>query len=67
LGNISRIPYYLASLRIPPDYCVWALSIRIGGNTARVMCPDGEGPGFVADKVGVEAGNGKVIGTLFQH
>jgi hypothetical protein len=24
------------------------------------MCPDGEGPGFVADKVGVEAGNGKV-------
>jgi hypothetical protein len=25
------------------------------------MCPDGEGPGFVADKVGVEGANGKVI------
>jgi hypothetical protein len=25
------------------------------------MCPDGEGPGFVADKVGVEGADGKVI------
>jgi hypothetical protein len=28
---------------------------------ACIMCPDGEGPGFVADKVGVEGANGKVI------
>jgi hypothetical protein len=25
------------------------------------MCPDGEGPGFVADKVGMEGADGKVI------
>ena len=25
------------------------------------MCPDGEGPGFVADKAGVERANGKVV------
>ena len=28
---------------------------------ARIVCPDGEGPGFVADKVGVEGAGGKVI------
>ena len=28
---------------------------------ARIMCPDGAGPGFVADKVGVEGADGKVI------
>jgi len=28
---------------------------------ARIMCPDGEGPGFVADKVGVEGADGKVV------
>ena len=28
---------------------------------AFVMCPDGEGPRFVADKVGVEGANGKVV------
>ena len=28
---------------------------------AAIMCPDGEGPGFVADKVGVEGADGKVI------
>ena len=28
---------------------------------ARIMCPDGEGPCCVADEVGVEGANGKVI------
>jgi len=28
------------------------------------MCPDGEGPGFIADEVGVEAANNKVIDPL---
>jgi hypothetical protein len=31
---------------------------------ARIMCPDGEGPGFVADKVGVEGADGKMLGPL---
>jgi len=31
---------------------------------APIMCPDGEGPGFVADEVGVEGANGKVIDAL---
>jgi len=28
---------------------------------ARIMCPDGAGPGFVANKVSVEGADGKVI------
>jgi hypothetical protein len=28
------------------------------------MCPDGAGPGFVADKVGVEGVNGKVMSVV---
>jgi len=28
------------------------------------MCPDGEGPRCVADEVGVEGANGKVIDAL---
>jgi hypothetical protein len=28
------------------------------------MCPDGDGPGFVADKVGVEGADGTVLNAL---
>jgi hypothetical protein len=31
---------------------------------ARIMCPDREGPGFVADKVAVEGADGKMLGPL---
>jgi len=30
-------------------------------NIAAIMCPDGKRPGFVADEVGVEGANGKVV------
>jgi len=38
--------------------------IIAAGGGARIMCPDGEGPGFVADKVGVEGADGKMLGPL---
>ena len=31
---------------------------------AAIMCPDGAGPGFVADKVSVEGADGKMLGPL---
>ena len=36
-------------------------SLTPPNDIARIMCPDGAGPGFVADKVGVEGADGKVI------
>jgi len=35
--------------------------VALADYIATIMCPDRKRPGLVADKVGVEAGNGKVV------
>jgi hypothetical protein len=56
-------PIYRNLVDAKPASGVIVIQVKV----AAIMRPDRVEPGFVADKVGVEAGNGKVIGTLFQH
>ena len=43
---------------------IFGIAIVAAGSRAHITCPDGEGPGTVADKIGVEAASGKVTNTL---